>query len=146
VILDAIDKLYARLDAVKAENRNCSRLVWKLENAFLRKAFDGRLVKQNSDDRPAATILAQIDSVEPKSSEAKMVKNLPRSSRFAVRPYVERQLEIWPPDGITFEQLRAEAPGTYEELKDLIFELMETGRLGQEYDGRERKMKLVKLT
>lgn len=143
-ILDGIDNLYARLEAVEAENRRCLRLVGRLEKAFLRKAFDGRLVKQNPADQTAAAILAQIDA---NSDEAKVVKSPIQSSRrLAVRPYVEHQLEIWPPDGMTFEQLRVEAPGTYEELKDIIFELMESQRISQEYDSRERKMKLVKLS
>lgn len=145
-ILDGIDKLYARLEAVKAENRRCARLVGKLEDAFLRKAFSGRLVKQDPADQPAATILTQIDPGKLDTYEATMVKRATKPARLAVRPYVERQLEVWPPDGLTFEQLRAEAPGTYEELKDLIFELMENHRIGQEYDSRERKMKLVKLS
>ncbi len=57
--------------------------------------------------------------------------------------YIERQLDVWPADGMAFEQLRADAPGTYEELKRIVFELMAADRLAQRYDSRERKMKLV---
>lgn len=146
-ILDEIDRMYARLEAVKAENRQCSRLVTKLEKAFLDKAFNGRLVKQDAGDEPASTLLTDVERSKSEGEEAKMAKSTTEPARRpSVRPYVERQLETWPPDGMTFEQLRAEAPGSYEELKDLIFELMETRRIGQEYDGRERKMKLVKLS
>jgi hypothetical protein len=53
-------------------------------------------------------------------------------------------MAVWPLEGITFEQLKSEAPGSYEDLKELVFELMERGDLTQRYDARERKMKLVR--
>ena len=146
-ILDEIEKLYARLEAVKTEIRRCSRLVTKLEKAFLAKAFDGRLVKPNAEDQPASTLLTSDKRGKMEWEAARMAKSTTKpAGRLSVRPYVERQLDIWPPDGMTFEQLRAEAPGSYEELKELVFELMETRKIGQEYDDRERKMKLVKLS
>jgi hypothetical protein len=53
-------------------------------------------------------------------------------------------MAVWPADGMTFEQLRSDAPGSYEDIKELVFELMESGDLTQRYDARERKMKLVR--
>lgn len=61
----------------------------------------------------------------------------------SARAYVERQLGVWAAGGISFEQLRTDAPGTYEELKDAVFELLSARKLAQRYDHRERKMKLV---
>jgi len=147
-ILDSIDQIYIRLDTVRKENQRCLRLVDKLEHAFLRKAFDGCLVKPSSEDEAAESILEHSVSART-LSEGDL--EMPVTSRHAmhtegVREYVEHQLTVWPTDGLTFEKLRAEAPGTYEELKDFVFELMESHRLSQRFDGRERKMKLTRRT
>jgi type I restriction enzyme S subunit len=147
-ILNGIEQIYARLDTVRRENQRGLRLIDKLEQAFLRKAFDGSLVKQSPEDEPAGSILE--DSVSARVLHEGDLR-MPIASRHATRPegvreYVERQLTMWPADGMTFEQLTADAPGTYEELKDLVFELMGSRRLGQRYDGRERKMKLLRRT
>ena len=64
-------------------------------------------------------------------------------TRESARAYVERQLGVSPADGISFEQLRNDAPGTYEELKDAVFELLSSSKAAQRYDHLERKMKLV---
>ena len=145
-ILRGIDALYARLEAVKIENRRSLVLIDRLEFAFLRKAFSGHLATQNPEDAPVARILERVGPSWSKSHEESEVNARgPKATRVeSVRTYVERQLDLSPSDGITFEQLRREAPGSYEELKGLVFALMETNRLSQRYDFRERKMKLVR--
>ncbi len=147
IILDSIDRLYERLKRVAAENQRCSLLVDKLEMSFLKRALDGRLVKQSQSDSPSARILNHTNENKAHGEENKSMSTRgPQTGRDAgARAHLDRQLDFWPSEGITFEQLRAEAPGSYEELKDLLFELMETNRIGQRYDSRERKMKLVKL-
>ena len=146
IILKLINKLYARLEGVKKESRRCSRLVDKLEAAFLRRAFSGRLVGQDPEDVSPGAALERATTSETKDrrEEAVSARGPRHTHDDGVRTYIERQMSVWPPEGIAFEQLRAEAPGSYEELKDLVFELMGNDRLGQRYDARERKMKLVR--
>jgi type I restriction enzyme, S subunit len=145
-ILDLIDKLYDRLDSVVAECHRCVRLVNKLEKALLRKAFDGQLTKRDSSDEPADVLLKRIhQETNSVDRESRMGTSSRKHKQETVRTFMARQLKVWPSNGMTFEQLRAEAPGNYDELKDLVFELMETNRIGQRYDSRERKMKLLRL-
>lgn len=145
-IVEAIDRRFERLAALIIENNRCSRLLDKLERAFLRRAFEGQLVEQRADEPSADKILAalQPQATQPSTKgQGKMT-----SSRIErgddPRLYLQRQLEVWPSEGLTFEQLRGEAPGSYEELKDVVFELIEGKRLLQHYDARERRMKLVR--
>jgi type I restriction enzyme S subunit len=145
-VLAELDRLSGRLDAVMRDNQRCVHLVDKLEQALLRKAFDGSLVDRRADELPASQILSipiRNDSPQPSQGRTKM-PNRSSARRDNVRNYLDRQLEVWPSDGLAFDQVRADAPGSYDELKDLIFELIGTNRLTQRYDSRERKMKLVK--
>ncbi|MBO9582050.1 MAG: restriction endonuclease subunit S [Sphingobium sp.] len=146
-VLAELDRLSGRLDAVMRDNQRCANLVDKLEQALLRKAFDGDLVDQRPDELPASQILSMPvrDKIpQPRRGRTKMPN---RSSAHLdnVREYLVRRLEVWPSSGLAFDQVRADAPGSYEELKDLIFELISTNHLAQRYDSRERKMKLVKI-
>lgn len=146
-ILNGIDRFYARLDAIESENIRCLRLVEKLEKTLLNRALEGRLVKQDPSDEPAAASLERVKSGNLKSKDKIMTTSHSQAAPQTedVRTYIERKFDVWPTDGVTFEKLRAEAPGSYEELKGLVFELIEMKKLGQKYDSRERKMKLVRL-
>ena len=144
-VLATLDARLSRLEAVAAENARCRGLVAKLERAFLQKAFTGRLVARQPGDKPAIRLLERFEAEGPLQRGNRDVKQAkPKSSTQTVQGYLRHQMTIWPVEGMTFEQLRSEAPGAYEELKDLIFELMESGDLTQRYDGREQKMKLVR--
>jgi len=55
-----IETAFAWLDRVAAEHANASRLLPRLEQAILTKAFRGELVPQEPGDEPAATIFDPI--------------------------------------------------------------------------------------
>lgn len=144
-VLETLDARLLRLDAVAAENARCRGLVAKLERAFLQKAFGGRLVARLPGDEPAIKLLERFETdrrLQRGNGDVKQA--MPKSPTQTLQGYLRHQITIWPVEGMTFEQLRSEAPGAYEELKDLIFELMETGVLTQRYDAREQKMKLLR--
>jgi hypothetical protein len=146
-VLETLDARLSRLDAVAAENARCRGLVAKLERAFLQKAFAGRLVARRPGDEPAKKLLERLEADGGlKRGDMDVKQAQPKRPMQTVEGYLRHQMTIWPTDGMTFERLRSDAPGAYEELKDLIFELMETGDLAQHYDTRERKMKLVRPT
>ncbi len=147
-VLTAIDRVIARINDVKSANDRCARLVEKLEQAFLLRASRGELVKQSSGDEPASRILERARSrphdqiARRTSGEAKH----PEIRMESPRTFLERQLAVWPSAGLSFDDFRSDAPGSYEELKELIFEMLGTGILSQRFDSRERQMKLVKAS
>jgi type I restriction enzyme S subunit len=145
-ILDRLDHVFARLEAVEQENMRCAGLVDKLEHSFLVKAFKGQLVRQDLSDEPAATMLQQnrIAKNSEKTNMCHLVRSVSEAVVDNVTTYLERRLATLPADGATFEQLRMNAPGTYEELKDAIFELLNGVKLIQRYDQREKRMKFVR--
>lgn len=147
-ILSELDRLSSRLDAVGRDNQRCARLVGKLEQALLRKAFNGSLVDQHADELPASQILlTPMRDYSQQFPRGRTKMPIGRSAPLDnVRDYLDRRLKVWPSDGLAFDEVRADAPGTYEELKDLVFELIAADRLAQRYDSREHKMKLVKTT
>lgn len=55
-----LDEAFAWLDATVAEHARAAKLLPKLEQAILAKAFRGRLVPQDPADEPAAALLARV--------------------------------------------------------------------------------------
>ena len=60
-----------------------------------------------------------------------------------VKKFLEECLQSWPAAGMTFEELRGMSPGTYDDVKSEVFELLRTRRLQQRFDGGNRIMLLV---
>lgn len=145
-LLASLEGRLRRLDAVVAENERCRTLVGKLERALLAKAFEGRLVRQYANAESATVLLGRI---QPKPSsnlkEPAVTSTRPRQAVQTVEGYIQAQIAVWPVGGMTFEQLRLEAPGSYDDLKDHVFKLLAAGTLAQRFDPLERKMKLTRL-
>lgn len=147
-VVGAIDRVLTRLDAVERENRRSANLVDRLERAFLARASTGRLVKQDINEEPVADTLAKTP-MESKRDGRRSTRRAGAAEPAGppaletAQSYITKQLDVWPAGGVTFEQLRSDAPGTYDELKDAVFELLGANKLAQRWDPRERKMKLV---
>lgn len=63
-----------------------------------------------------------------------------------VAQYLKCQIERAPRAGITFEELRKDAPGTYEDLKEAVFDLLRQGKLKQRFTKASKTMTLVERT
>jgi type I restriction enzyme S subunit len=61
-IIHRIETAFAWLDRIAAEHANASRLLPKLDQAILAKAFRGELVPQDPNDEPAIVLLERIQA------------------------------------------------------------------------------------
>lgn len=140
-IVNRLRAISERLDAVEAERKKCEQLNTRLESSLLLRAFRGATVKQ---DPTAASAQSILDKAKEASKGAHHRLAMTRSKEVIVedtKGYLERRLTAWPDDGLSFEELLADAPGEYDDLKDGIFEMLASTKLAQTFDLKSRRMK-----
>jgi type I restriction enzyme S subunit len=146
-IVRRIDAAFAWLDRLIAEHVRAARLLAKLDQAILAKAFRGKLVPQNPADESAAVLLnrmraARTDPPKPKRGhQPRVIRTLPMTNP---REQLEKHLETWPDRGLSFEQVAARISGDYEAIKDAVFALLAgpTPALRQQFDEKDRLMRI----
>lgn len=130
----------ARLVRALSKQDRSLRLLGRFEQAIYSMAFSGRLVAQSADEGDAVTLLNEIRSRPVLAREQ-------RPKRKAMPTNQDRFRDLlpgWPDEGLSFEQLRALLPAPYDELKDIIFGLLEQGSFGQRFDKARHSMVLVR--
>lgn len=143
-IVSQIKRAFSMIDRLGAEASKALKLTDQLDQRILAKASVGELITQNHTDEPATGILKRIkreraDAPKPKRQTRKPKKMKKKTSLASL-------LENWPSTGMTFEELTGKFPGTYEQVKEELFELLagENPKLHQEYDKDNRVMRLKK--
>jgi type I restriction enzyme S subunit len=123
------------------------RLIDKVEQRILARAFAGYLVEQDPDDEPADRLLDRIrqlraiSAVEaPKRPKAKAMKADPKQAIVA-------DSNNWPKKGLAFEAIAQRVLLPYSDLRDAIFELLSgtSPTLMQVFDEGEKRMLLRRV-
>jgi type I restriction enzyme S subunit len=150
-ILKRIEAAFSWLDRVAAEHANASRLMPKLDQAILAKAFCGELVSQDVNEYSAPihgeSHLAFHANVTPRGNvsrkERKRSVSDPKSN---LTERISADADSWPKDGLTFEQIRKRVPGDYESIQQALFALLNGVKpvLCQEFDTNDRIMRIRK--
>jgi type I restriction enzyme S subunit len=120
-IVRRIESAFAKIDRLAKEAKRALELVGRLDEAILAKAFRGELVPQDENDEPAEKLLERIlterdTSLKVKSKRLKRVTTMPTASDF-----LNTKLENWPADGTSFQDLKREFGGNYDDLKEALF-------------------------
>ena len=74
-IVNRIEKLFKAIDFIEQEHQKASKLLDRLEQATLSKAFRGELVPQDPNDEPAAVLLERIQSDRQAQPKGKAIKS-----------------------------------------------------------------------
>ena len=74
-IVNRIEKLFKAIDLIEQEHQKASKLLDRLEQATLSKAFRGELVPQDPNDEPAAVLLERIQSDRQAQPKGKAIKS-----------------------------------------------------------------------
>ncbi|SMY07235.1 restriction endonuclease subunit S [Flavimaricola marinus] len=144
-IVKQIETAFATIDRLAAEAEKALTLTDRLDQRILAKAFAGELVPQNPNDEPASVLLDRIREARANAPKRKRQPGKPRTMK--KKPNLASLLDDWPSTGLTFEELRGRSSGTYEQVKEELFDLM-TGdqpRIRQEFDASEKTMRLKKV-
>jgi len=75
LILQLTEKLFENIDLMEQEHQQASKLLDRLEQATLSKAFRGELVPQDPNDEPAAVLLERIQSDRQAQPKGKAIKS-----------------------------------------------------------------------
>lgn len=139
-----IETAYAKIDRLAAEAEKALKLTYRLDQRILAKAFAGELVPQDPDDEPAEELLKRIQQERADMPKSKRQIRKPKTVK--TKADLASLLGNWPSTGMTFEELRDKTSGTYEQVKEELFDLLagETPKLRQEFDTQEQKMRLKK--
>lgn len=145
-IVRRIDFAMTRMDRAAAEARRALRLLTKLDHAILAKAFRGELVTQDNNDEPAERLLARIRVERDTAPKVKLTKYKRETIMATAEGFLKKKLKSWPAEGVSFEDLRREYQGTYEELKDAIFASLSSQKpaLRQVFDEKKSMMVIRK--
>ena len=120
-IVRRIESAFAKIDRLAKEAKRALELVGRLDEAILAKAFRGELVPQNENDEPANRLLAHIRAERETASKVKKRVVKRTSAMLTARDFLNAKLPNWPHDGISFQDLKSEFGGSYDDLKDAVF-------------------------
>lgn len=143
-IVRRIESAFAKIDRLAKEAKRALELVGKLDEAILAKAFRGELVPQDENDEPAKHLLDRIRAEREAASKVKKRVVKRTSAMLTARDFLNAKLPNWPHDGISFQDLRSEFSGSYDDLKDAVFTLLsdENALLRQVFDEKRSVMTL----
>lgn len=75
VVVERIEKLFKAIDLIEQEYQKASKLLDRLEQATLSKAFRGELVPQDPNDEPAAVLLERIQAEQQAQPKRQAIKS-----------------------------------------------------------------------
>lgn len=145
-IVRRIESAFAKIDRLAKEAKRALELVGRLDEAILAKAFRGELVPQDKNDEPAEHLLARIraERAAAPKEKARTVKR--KTTMLTARDFLKTKLENWPADGVSFQDLRREFGGSYDDLKEAVFASVsdEKSALQQIFDEKTSMMTIRK--
>jgi type I restriction enzyme S subunit len=125
-IVRRVETLFALADQIEKRVATAQTVVERLTPATLSKAFRGELVPQDPSDEPASALLERIRS--ELSAKAAQPKTKEHSKKPAMKQLstdsVKEAILALPKDTFTFADLRVAAPGEYDALTEIVFELL----------------------
>jgi len=147
-IVDKVDRAFEQLAALEGRCAETVAAIDAFRKRILAKAFRGELVKPDLSES-APKISSNSDPNEKKKKASARGPNRPATARrHTVKEQIIAQLENWPSEGRTFEEVRNLVTGDYENLKQAIFALLGGSKpvLRQRYDSQTRIMRLVRTS
>ena len=149
-ILDIVDRTFTAIDRLVEEHDIGRKRLEQFEQSILAMVFRGELVAQDPNDEPASDLLDRIrkqttePSIPARKRQVRGSKVVQKLSRERIVDWINAQSG----GEFTFDVLRNELGGEYEDLVELVFGLLSEadGPLVQKFDGAERGMIFVRRT
>ena len=129
-----------------------TRYARRLTPLTLAKAFRGELVPQDPTDEPASALLTKLiatssnTAAEPSRTRPKTRGKRPTMSNFD-KDAIKAAILRLKADRFSFDELREQVSGDYEQLKAALFELLEEPSpvVRQVFDEKAKAMQLVRV-
>lgn len=145
-IVRRIESAFDKIDRLAAGAGRALNLLGKLDDAILAKAFSGELVPQDENDEPAEKLLERIRAERAAAPKEKSKRIRRETTMPTAREFLNKKLENWPVEGVSFQDLRLEFGGSYEDLKEAVFASLsdEKSALHQVFDEQASMMTIRK--
>jgi type I restriction enzyme S subunit len=158
-IVRRIDAAFAWLDTIATEHSRAAHLLPKLQQSILAKALRGELVPQDPGDEPASALLDRIraerqarqgdkarSASNPSREQGRKASPMRSTSMSNPMEQIRADISNWPPEGLTFEEVRQRVTGDYDSVQRALFELLDGASpvLSQEFDRDSRVMRIRK--
>jgi type I restriction enzyme S subunit len=137
--LERLAVIDSQLDGVTRKITRAKRLLEKTQGVLYSEAFSGQLVFADTTAEAGRELAIQItkDGEMPKAVKPKRARPKTTKERF------DELVDSWPPAGQSFGELSGKLLAPYDELKDVVFGYLESGKLKQQYDAKAGHMMLV---
>jgi type I restriction enzyme, S subunit len=149
-IVRRVEILFNYADRLEARYRTAQHLVDNLTQSMLSKAFRGELVPRDPNDEPASVLLERIQAERAKlADQPKRIINREKSNEVKMtEDSVKDAIRKLPKDNFSFEELREQLPGDYEEIKSILFKLLSEPKpcISQVFDPSIKSIRFVRRT
>jgi len=145
-IIRCVETLFSYADYLETRYRAAQTQVKHLTPALLSKAFRGELVPQDPNDEPASVLVERIRAERAtKPEEPKRAKIRKPKRTKMTEESVKEAIRQLPEDKFSFDDLRSVIAGDYEQLKTILFDLLETEpSISQVFDESARAIRFTR--
>jgi len=144
-IVYCVEQLFKLADKLEARCQKAKQAVDKLTQSILAKALHGELVpteaelarQEGRSYETAEALLARIrEELAQRRTEKKTRRKSAKQERITMkkldRESVEKTISSISGDTFSFDELRKKLPGDYDEVKDMLFAMLEDAKSGLE--------------
>lgn len=145
-IVRQLDSLFTALAIGDAEIEAARELTANYSARLYERAFRGQLEPVSKDPNLVDAALerhkAEFNMNKPQRRTAP--KSNTSQISMSAATFLANKYDVWPSSGYSFEELRDEIKGSYEEVRAAIYEALRSKELTQKFDDRRRMMTFVR--
>ncbi|WP_420322200.1 restriction endonuclease subunit S [Flagellimonas sp.] len=143
-IVELLEKQFSIIDNLEKVIQSNLNNAQALHQSILKKAFEGKLVDQNSDDESASDLLDRIKLertryLEKKKQEKKKAPKKMKKTKMTLLDIIKSNFSK---ESFTYSELKDQCDLSYVEIKTQLFELLEKGEnLKSSFDSTTEEIK-----
>ena len=139
-----VKTLFVIADRLEAHYHSADTLVKQLTASLLAKAFRGELVEQEPNEEPGNMLLERIRAKRAEKPEKAPARRTARETKMT-EDTIKDIIRRFSNDTFSFDELHSEIPGDYEQLKNIVFDLLSNDNpiISQVFDESSKAIRFV---
>lgn len=140
-IINLIESKLSLIDNLQSNVTNKLVSLKLLNKSILKKAFEGKLTPQISDNETTKALLEDVKNEIKIMQNEKLLNKKPVKAKIMKQKLIDILLEKFEKKPFTYEDLRNEVKIPYEDLRNQLFDLLEKGdRLKSSFNKEDEKI------